>query len=110
MSIALLDIDHEMMGRVKLSLNNAITEAIRNLEEGNVATVSMKIEICMANEDDHMTQLKPIDFVYNVTTKKDVSKDKGWVDSMLVTESEFGFLASSGDGQVSIFEVMEDGD
>ncbi len=108
MKIQILDIDHELMAKVKMSLNHSLTQALRNLEPNNVATIALKMEIEMADGDDQMTQLMPIDFSCNVTTKKDVSKDKGVITSMVVTGTDNGFLASSDDGQISIFEVMSE--
>lgn len=104
-----ISLEHEMFETMKLELSSAIAQAIASCQEGNLATVTLKIDIEEFDSNKDYKTLMPIDFNVKVTTKKDIVNEKMTIPSMRVSNRHGRMVGESADGQVTINDFMDKG-
>ena len=104
-----ISIEHEMLRPMKTALNNALVSAMMAAGEGNVSTVTLKVDIEQLDKDQDVKTLMPISFNIKVSTKSDIVNEKSSIPSLRVVKGIFGnLLGESIDGQISINDFMGD--
>ena len=104
-----ISIEHEMLRPMKTALNNALVSAMMAAGEGNVSTVTLKVDIEQLDKDQDVKTLMPISFNIKVSTKSDIVNEKSSIPSLRVVKGIFGnLLGESIDGQISVNDFMGD--
>lgn len=106
---AKLNIDSEEMQEIKSALNNCIDQAVMTVKDQSVATITLKIEMMSLDDypDYELINEKEIDritFSVNVVQKKEIEKDKGELDRIVMRK--VGDVLVPFNPQVSMDEIL----
>lgn len=105
-----LNIDNPAFVLIKEELNSALAKAVREIGELDTGTIRLTIDIEQSDVGFNGSKtLMPINFTCSVTTKRDVMKNKGMTQEVIIRENEDGALLVMNQ-QVSFFDLASGDD